>query len=404
MGKISIQYVKIQDIIPYDKNPRINDDSVDKVAASIREFGFKVPIMLDSKNVIIAGHTRLKAAKKLKLKELPCVYADDLSDEQVKALRLADNKVGESSLWDEDLLSEELSGILNIDMDDFGFGDIMKTLLSGLESETLEDPDAEIEPPAKPVTQPGDIWQIGRHRLICGDSTQPETAVMLMDGETADLLITDPPYNVNYEGGAGKIKNDNMDDKNFRQFLKSAFSVADGAMKPGAVFYIWHADSEGYNFRNACFEIGWQIRQCLIWNKNAMVLGRQDYQWKHEPCLYGWKDGATHYWGSDRKQVTVLDFDKPARNADHPTMKPVDLIRYQIENSSKPGWVVLDIFAGSGSTMIAAEMSGRSSRLVELDPKFCDVIVRRYINVTGKQDVTLVRDGRETPLSQTGIM
>lgn len=236
MSKLTIQYVKIQDIIPYDKNPRINDDSVDKVAASIREFGFKVPIMLDSKNVIIAGHTRLKAAKKLKLKELPCVYADDLSDEQVKALRLADNKVGESSLWDEDLLSEELSGILNIDMDDFGFGDIMKTLLSGLESETLEDPDAEIEPPAKPVTQPGDIWQIGRHRLICGDSTQPETAVMLMDGETADLLITDPPYNVNYEGGAGKIKNDNMDDKNFRQFLKSAFSVADGAMKPGAVF------------------------------------------------------------------------------------------------------------------------------------------------------------------------
>lgn len=404
MGKISIQYVKIQDIIPYDKNPRINDDSVDKVAASIREFGFKVPIMLDSKNVVIAGHTRLKAAKKLKLKELPCVYADDLSDEQVKALRLADNKVGESSLWDEDLLSEELSGILNIDMDDFGFGDIMTTLLSGLESETLEDPDAEIEPPAKPVTQPGDIWQIGRHRLICGDSTQPETVVMLMDGETADLLITDPPYNVNYEGGAGKIKNDNMDDKNFRQFLKSAFSVADGAMKPGAVFYIWHAYSEGYNFRNACFEIGWQIRQCLIWNKNAMVLGCQDYQWKHEPCLYGWKDGAAHYWGSDRKQVTVLDFDKPVRNADHPTMKPVDLIRYQIENSSKPGWVVLDIFAGSGSTMIAAEMSGRSSRLVELDPKFCDVIVRRYINVTGKQDVTLVRDGRETPLSQTGIM
>lgn len=272
MGKISIQYVKIQDIIPYDKNPRINDDSVDKVAASIREFGFKVPIMLDSKNVVIAGHTRLKAAKKLKLKELPCVYADDLSDEQVKALRLADNKVGESSMWDEDLLNEELAGILNIDMDDFGFGDIMTTLLSGLESETLEDPDAEIEPPAKPVTQPGDIWQIGRHRLICGDSTQPETAVMLMDGETADLLITDPPYNVNYEGGAGKIKNDNMDDKNFRQFLKSAFSVADGAMKPGAVFYIWHADSEGYNFRNACFEIGWQIRQCLIWNKNAMVL------------------------------------------------------------------------------------------------------------------------------------
>lgn len=404
MGKISIQYVKIQDIIPYDKNPRINDDSVDKVTASIREFGFKVPIMLDSKNVVIAGHTRLKAAKKLKLKELPCVYADDLSDEQVKALRLADNKVGESSMWDEDLLNEELAGILNIDMDDFGFGDIMTTLLSGLESETLEDPDAEIEPPAKPVTQPGDIWQIGRHRLICGDSTQPETAVMLMDGETADLLITDPPYNVNYEGGAGKIKNDNMDDKNFRQFLKSAFSVADGAMKPGAVFYIWHADSEGYNFRNACFEIGWQIRQCLIWNKNAMVLGRQDYQWKYEPCLYGWKDGAAHYWGSDRKQVTVLDFDKPVRNADHPTMKPVDLIRYQIENSSKPGWVVLDIFAGSGSTMIAAEMSGRSSRLVELDPKFCDVIVRRYINVTGKQDVTLVRDGRETPLSQTGIM
>lgn len=258
------------------------------------------------------------------------------------------------------------------------------------QTEIVEDEAPEVDEESEPITKLGDIWKLGRHRLMCGDSTSIEQTEKLMGGQQADLLITDPPYNVSYEGGTNDkltIMNDNMSNDDFRLFLVNAFAAADNVMKNGASFYIWHADSEGYNFRGACFENKWQVRQCLIWNKNSMVMGRQDYQWKHEPCLYGWKDGASHNWYNDRSQTTVMNFNKPQRNGEHPTMKPVELFDYQIRNSSKKGDNVLDLFGGSGTTMIACEHNGRNAYIMELDPKYCDVIIKRWETLTGEKAV-----------------
>lgn len=241
-------------------------------------------------------------------------------------------------------------------------------------------------------SKPGDIYQLGQHRLMCGDSTSIDDVERLMGGDKADLLLTDPPYNVDYEGKTSdklKIENDKMEDSQFRQFLRDAFSAADVVMKPGAAFYIWHSDSEGFNFRGACHDIGWTVRQCLVWNKNSLVIGRQDYQWKHEPCLYGWKDGAAYSWYSDRKQSTVLDFDRPSRADIHPTMKPVALFDYEIRNSSASGEIVLDLFGGSGTTIVACEQNGRLARVMELDPHYVDVIIARWEKLTGGKAVLL---------------
>ena len=385
MNIINIELKKIKQ---YENNPRKNDEAVGPVAESIKEFGFKCPIILDKNNVIVAGHTRYKAAKRLKLKEVPCIVADDLTEEQIKAFRLADNKVGEIAEWDFDLLNMELESI-SFDMSSFGFN-----ILNEEEGKEIEEDEYDLEEKLKNIEEPkskyGDIYQLGKHRLMCGDSTKIEDVEKLMNGVKVDLLITDPPYNVNYEGGNGlKIKNDNMDNDNFRKFLTDAFSTADSVMKEGAVFYIWHADSEGYNFRGACFDNNWKVRQCLIWNKNSMVMGRQDYHWKHEPCLYGWKDGASHLWASDRKQTTILDFDKPTKNAEHPTMKPVKLFDYQIKNNTKKDDIVLDLFGGSGTTLIACEQNGRISYNMELDPKYVDVIIDRWETLTGEKAILL---------------
>lgn len=374
---------KIDELIPYEKNPRKNDEAVKYVAESIKAFGFKVPIVIDKNNVIVAGHTRYKASKKLKLTEVPCIVADDLTDEQIKAYRLADNKVAEKADWDFELLDAELDDLFDFDMTLFGFEDV-------LEETEAKDDAYEVNVPEEPKSKPGDIYQLGRHRLMCGDSTSVEDVEKLMNGVKVDLLITDPPYNVAYEGktkDALTIENDSMEDEQFRQFLRSAFFAADSVMKEGAVFYIWHADSEGYNFRGACHDIGWQVRQCLIWNKNVMVMGRQDYHWKHEPCLYGWKAGASHLWASDRKQTTILDFERPSRNAEHPTMKPVPLFDYQIQNNTKKEDVVLDLFGGSGTTLIACEQNGRTSYTMELDCKYVDVIIDRWETLTGEKAV-----------------
>lgn len=379
--------IALKDLKPYENNPRKNDDAVKYVAESIKEFGFKVPIVIDKNNVIVAGHTRYKAAKKLKMSEVPCIIADDLTDEQIKAFRLADNKVAEKSEWDFDLLNTELDDIIDLDMELFGF----EEALQDDDKEAVED-EFEVELPAEPKSKLGDIYQLGNNRLMCGDSTVLEDVEKLMGGEQADMLLTDPPYNVNYEGKTKdklKIKNDKMGNDNFRQFLTDAFSNADMVMKPGAVFYIWHADSEGYNFRGACFDAGWTVRQCLIWNKNSMVMGRQDYQWKHEPCLYGWKEGAGHLWASDRKQTTVINFDKPTRNDMHPTMKPIPLFDYQIKNNTKGGDVVLDLFGGSGTTIMACEQNGRHGYCMEYDPRYVDVIVDRWEKFTGAKAVLL---------------
>ncbi len=384
---------KTDELIPYINNPRNNKNAVDKVASSIKEFGFKVPVIIDRDNVIVTGHTRLLAAQKLGIAEIPCILADDLTPAQIKAFRIADNRVSEFSEWDEEMLKTEFEelGELDFDLGLTGFGeDEIGTLLGLDEKSAAKEDDFDVVLPEEPKAKPGDIYQLGRHRLMCGDSTDKKTVEKLMNGTKADLFLTDPPYNVDYEGKTKdslKIQNDSMADEVFRRFLVDAFSAADNVMKQGAVFYIWHADSEGYNFRGACHDTNWKVRQCLVWNKSCMVMGRQDYQWKHEPCLYGWKPGASHLWASDRTQTTVLNFDKPSRNKEHPTMKPIALFDYQIQNNTKSEDIVLDTFAGSGTTIMACEQNGRSAYCMELDPKYVDVIIDRWEKFTGEKAV-----------------
>ena len=390
-----IQYVKLDELIPYARNPRNNEDAVEHVASSIREFGFQSPIIVDKDNTIIAGHTRFNAAKRLKLDEVPIIKASDLTEAQVRAYRLADNRVSEYATWNDELLAIELEELQDFDFDLSltGFEELeIESLLNEDESEEVEEDSYEVELPKEPKAKRGDLYRLGKHYLLCGDSTSIEDVEKLTNGVKMDLLITDPPYNVAYEGGTKDkltIKNDSMDNKSFRTFLTNAFFAADRVMKSGAVFYIWHADSEGYNFRGACNDVDWKVRQCLIWNKSSMVMGRQDYQWKHEPCLYGWKDGAGHLWASDRKQTTILNFDKPVRNGEHPTMKPVALFDYQIKNNTKKEDTVLDLFAGSGTTLIACEQNGRISYNMELDEKYVDVIIDRWETLTGGKAVLL---------------
>lgn len=371
----------------YRKHNAKNKDLINK---SLKECGAGRSIVIDKEDNIIAGNGIYEQAQKLGIKtkiietdgsELVVVKRTDLAteDEKRKQLAVMDNSASDSSEFDFELLNEDFDVET---LTDWGL-DINFTLEEN--KQIIED---EIPEVVDAKTKLGDIWELGEHRLMCGDSTKVEDIEKLMSGELADLLITDPPYNVNYEGKTKdklKIENDKMQDSQFREFLKHAFVAANSVMKPGAVFYIWHADSEGYNFRGACKDAGWQVRQCLIWNKNTMVMGRQDYHWKHEPCLYGWKDGASHLWAADRKQTTVIDFDKPQRNGEHPTMKPVGLFDYQIKNNTKGSDIVLDIFGGSGTTMIACEQDSRRARLMELDPHYCDVIVKRWENLTGKK-------------------
>lgn len=413
---MKIETIKTAELVPYDKNPRINDNAVDLVANSIREFGFKQPIVIDRNKVIIAGHTRWKAAKQLGLDEVPCVLADDLTPAQVKAYRLADNKVAEASEWDYDLLEEELDGILDIDMSDFGF--------DTEEEDTAEAVEDEYEPdiPEEPVSKCGQVYQLGEHRLMVGDSTNAEDVEALCDGEVMDLVVTDPPYNVAIENSQGMtIENDDMDNDNFYDFLVQAFENMNDHLKAGGVFYIWHASRTQRSFEDALNAVGLEVREQLIWNKNALVLGRQDYQWKHEPCFYGWKDGASHYFINTRALTTVIDDDeidldamkkdelkdllqkvleaypevtvinekKPAKNDLHPTMKPIKLIARQVKNSSRTKERVLDLFGGSGSTLIACEQLDRKCYMMEYDPRYADVIIDRWESLTGKKAVLL---------------
>lgn len=405
----------ISELIPYENNPRDNSDAVDYVAASIEEFGFKVPIIIDRDGVIVAGHTRLKAAQKLGIKTVPCIIADDLSDEQIKAFRLADNKVSEFAQWDFSKLEQELSE-LNFDMSEFGFEPIEN-------GEILEDDAPEIDEEKEPETKLGDVYQLGRHRLICGDSTDSETIRKLVDGAEMDLVLTDPPYNSDYSGKtkeALKIQNDNMSDTRFYNFLYDMFCNLYDVTKAGGAVYIFHAHMESVNFMTAFRAAHFYLHQMLVWNKNRMALGHCDYQWKHEPIIYGWKEGAAHYFTNSRIEytviedapninkmsknelreyckellkrgdpVTVITEDKPARNAEHPTMKPVKLLAYLIRNSSKQGENVIDVFGGSGSTLIACEQTGRKCYTAELDPRYCDVIIKRWEMFTGEKAVKL---------------
>ena len=371
----------------YRKHSDKNKSLINK---SLKECGAGRSIVIDNDGEIIAGNGIYEQAQKLKIptkiietdgSELVVVKRTDLNtnDEKRKQLAIMDNSTSDSSEFD----LESLQADFDVEqLQDWGLDVEFESLE---EQEIIED---EVPEEVETRAKLGDIWQLGNHRLMCGDSTSVADVQKLMDGEKADLLITDPPYNVAYEGKTKDkltIQNDSLDDANFREFLKDAFFAADSVMKPGAVFYIWHADSEGYNFRGACRDVEWKVRQCLIWNKNVQVMGRQDYHWKHEPCLYGWKEGASHLWASDRKQTTVLDFDRPNRNGEHPTMKPVALFDYQIKNNTKGSDIVLDSFGGSGTTLIACEQNKRIARVMELDPKYCDVILQRWENLTGKQ-------------------
>jgi site-specific DNA-methyltransferase (adenine-specific) len=381
----------IGSIKPYEQNPRVNDAGVDAVAASLREFGWQQPLVVDERDVIIVGHTRYKAALKLGMTEVPVHVAVGLTPEQARAYRIADNQTATLSQWDDGKLVEELMALqtAGFDLDLTGFSaDELTRLMGSGGIEPQADPDNVPEPPADPETKPGDLWLLGNHRLLCGDATKPADVARLMAGTTADLLLTDPPYGVAYVGKTKAeltIANDDLaDDDQYRAFLAQAFQAALVHVRPGGGFYVWHADVRGLPVRLACADAGLQVRQVLVWAKQTMVLGRQDYQWRHEPCLYGWRDGAAHTWLGDRTQTTILEFDRPARNADHPTGKPVDLFRYLVGNSCPPRGRVLDPFGGGGSTLIAAELEGRTAYLMELDPAYCDVVVRRFEAVTGK--------------------
>ena len=388
---MNIQKINILKLKPSEYNPRKDlkpeDEEYKKIKNSILEFGYVSPIIINSDMTVIGGHQRLKVLKELGYEQIQCIIVN-LDKNKEKALNLALNKI--SGEWDDEKLEQILAELkeTDIDMNITGFSndeidDILKEVLGSKEDDfDTEEALNEIE---EPVTKVGDIWLLGRNRLMCGDSTQKEDVMRLMNNQKADMLLTDPPYNVDYEGVAGKIENDNMNETEFYNFLLDAFRNMNEIAREGCTFYSFHADTEGLNFRRAFKEAGFKLAQCLVWVKNTFVMGRQDYQWKHEPILYGWKEGSAHYFVDDRSQSTVLEFDKPTKNAEHPTMKPIDLLVYLIKNSSKENDLIVDLFAGSGSSMIAAEETKRICYTMELDPKYCDVVVKRWETLTGQK-------------------
>ena len=432
--KLKLEYMALDELTPYENNAKIHTpEQIDQICASIKDFGMNDPIAIVGKdNIIVEGHGRLMACKKLGINEVPVIRLDHLNEQERKAYTLAHNKLTMNTGFDMDKLNAELQELVEMDMADYGFIEVDETPVEL--DEDGYDPEEETFP--EPKAKRGDIYKLGNHRLMCGDSTSADDVAKLMGDAQVDLLLTDPPYNVNY-GARGKkykekasegtvytagmddrtILNDNMEDTEFLEFLTNVFKAADSVMKPGAPFYIWHADSEGYNFRKACRQTNWQVRQCLIWVKNTLVLGRQDYQWIHEPCLYGWKEGAGHYFIDDRTQTTVLEEkpidpdkltheeaiklikkimresgettilreNKPQNSELHPTMKPIALFGRLIQNSCKKGENVLDLFGGSGTTIVACEELGRNGYAMELDPHYVDVIIERWESLTGQK-------------------
>jgi len=401
---MNIQKIKLSDLNPAVYNPRKElkpgDPEFEKLKASIENFGYVELIVVNANNdnTVISGHQRLSVLQHLGQKEAECVVVD-LNTEQEKALNVAMNKV--SGDWDKDKLALLIADLQGADFDVSltGFDpseldDLFKdSLKEGIHDDEF-DVDAELEKPA--MTKLGDVWKLGPHRLVCGDSTKAETFTLLMDGKLANLVVTDPPYNVNYEGSAGKIKNDNMGDSAFYEFLLAAFTNTEAVMTQDSSIYVFHADTEGLNFRKAFAEAGFYLSGTCIWKKQSLVLGRSPYQWQHEPVLFGWKKKGKHNWYADRKQTTIWEFEKPKKNGSHPTMKPVALVAHPILNSSLSNCIVLDPFGGSGSTLIACDQTQRICHTIELDEKFCDVIVERFISgAQTSDDVYLLRDGKE---------
>jgi len=396
-----IKKKKLDDLVPADYNPRKalkpGDAEYEKLKRSLEQFGYVEPIIWNATTGhVVGGHQRLKVLKDMGVTEVDCVVVE-MDREKEKALNIALNKI--SGDWDKDKLALLITNLQGSDFDVSltGFDpaeidDLFRdTVKDGVRDDNF-DVAAELEKPT--ITKAGDIWTLGRHRLICGDSTKEETFDQLLCGKKVNLVITDPPYNVNYEGTAGKIQNDNMADAAFYDFLLAAFQNAEGVMADDASIYVFHADTEGLNFRKAFADAGFYLSGCCIWKKQSLVLGRSPYQWQHEPCLYGWKKKGKHLWYTGRKESTIWEFDKPKKNGDHPTMKPIPLLAYPIMNSSLTNSLVLDPFGGSGSTLIACEQTDRICYTVELDEKFCDVIVKRYIEQVGSSaGVSVQRDG-----------
>lgn len=406
----NLQYylADISEIIPYARNARTHSEAqISQIAASIKEFGFISPIIIAEDNTILCGHGRFYAAQRLGLKKVPCIKEEHLSEAQRKAYIIADNKLSLNAGWDDELLAVELADLqgegFDLSLTGFDEKEIASIFDDGNEAkEDNFDVKAELEKPT--ISKNGDLWLLGNHRLVCGDSTKPETYELLMDGKKANLTVTDPPYNVNYEGSAGKIKNDNLDNDKFYLFLLDAFKQMEENMADDASIYVFHADTEGLNFRKVFADAGFYLSGTCIWKKQSLVLGRSPYQWQHEPCLFGWKKNGKHQWYSDRKQTTIWEFDKPKKNGDHPTMKPIPLIAYPIQNSSMSNCIVLDPFGGSGSTLIACEQTDRICHTIELDEKYCDVIVKRYIEQVGtSENVYVMRDGQKIPYAEMEV-
>lgn len=395
---MEIKELHLKELKPAAYNPRKKlkkgDKEYEKIKQSLLKFGYVDPILVNEDLTVIGGHQRLTVLKDLDYETAKCVIVK-LSKEDEKALNIALNKI--TGQWDEALLADLLLDLqesdFNLDLTGFEPPEI-DDILSNVHDKELSEDEFDVEEELKKPTlsRHGDIWQLGKHRVICGDSTKAETYKQLLDDRKANLVVTDPPYNVDVEETAGKILNDNMSDGDFYQFLLSMFTQVENHMEDDASIYVFHADTEGLNFRKAFKEAGFYLSGCCIWKKNSLVLGRSPYQWQHEPCLYGWKKKGKHQWFSDRKQTTIWEYDRPKSSRDHPTMKPIQLMAYPIQNSSMRGTIVLDPFLGSGSTLIAADQTGRVCYGIELDEKFVDVIVKRYIEVTGDTEVNVQRN------------
>lgn len=395
-----MQLVNIDRLVPYQNNARTHSpEQINKLRASLREFGFINPVIIDRNFGVIAGHGRIAAARAEGITELPCVFADHLTEAQKKAYILADNRMALDAGWDEDMLRVEIEALQGADFDLMltGFDDKELVDFFGTGNDDAKDDDFDLSSALEQASfvQKGDVWTVGRHRLMCGDATSMDDVATLMDGKKANLLLTDPPYGVSFKSSSGlTIQNDSMKNEEFYQFLYDAFAAAVCFLGAGASAYVFHADTEGLNFRKAFIDAGFHLAGCCIWVKDSLVLGRSDYQWQHEPVLYGFLQNGKHNWYSDRKQTTVWNFAKPKRNANHPTSKPLDLLSYPIGNSTQENGIVLDSFGGSGSTMMACEQTNRICYMMELDEKYASVILRRAVeDGISPDDIFVERDG-----------
>ncbi len=402
-----MQLVDINKLVPYVNNARTHSpEQITKLRSSLREFGFINPVLIDREYNVLAGHGRIAAAKEEGIKEVPCVFVEHLSEAQKKAYILADNRMSLDAGWDDELLKVEIASLqeMGFDIGITGFDESeLADLFADGDKTSAKDDDFDLTAALEKASfvQRGDIWTVGRHRLMCGDATSAEDVAALMNGTKANLILTDPPYGVSFKSSSGlTIQNDSMKNEEFYNFLLSAFQCMVEHLESGGAAYVFHADTEGLNFRRAFVDAGLHLAGCCIWVKDSLVLGRSDYQWQHEPVLYGFLQNGKHKWYSDRKQTTIWNFAKPKRNADHPTSKPLDLLSYPIGNSTQENAVVIDTFGGSGSTLMACEKMNRICCTMELDEKYASVILRRYVEDTGDGDgVYVIRNGKKIPYS-----